>query len=459
MAELIILDPDEIAEDRVEVDITPVIKVEGPDWGDADIEAYMASASIGESPVDYRLPNRKVKIPFSLRDVDEVTYEDIRSQVQQKAALFQRESGWLKRDMDGIPLFADVENAVLHLGGDWMATYGGADIDATLELECLPDFYGNVETLDMVAGTATITQVLQSGGADANLDGHYPGRVQMLVADTAGADRHGLIWGVRSRYYSSATTAALAIEAESMTVPVGGTITTRTGASGGVSNNVVRNTLGTAVWADQVVTDLTVGGALTHRGSYRVWARTYSSSTSQSVRFLWSVGELASPVTNATVTIPLANDFALIDLGEVRLDINPLGGHKWTGHVQAKGSGTLDIDQLLFQPLDEAAGQLIGYEASLEPGQIAPAVIYAARDCLLSTNGMFTMTSGGDGYMSMSEVYGDLPRLPTSGLEARPIELFVRATRGDLDTQPDTNGASDTVTVAVTVRPSYLFRP
>lgn len=459
MAEFIVLDPDEIAEDRVEVDITPVIKSDGPDWGDAEIEAYMASAAIGESPVDYRLPNRKVTIPFSLRDVDTVTYDEIRSQVQQKAALFQREAGWLKREMDGTALFADVENAVLHLGGGWMATYGGADIDATLELECLPDFYGNVVTLDNVAGTATLTNVLQSDGTQASLNGHYPSRVQMLVADTTGVDRHGLIWGVRCRYYSSATTAQLAIEAEDMTVPVGGTITTRAGASGGATDNVVRNTLGTAAWADQVVTDLTVGGALTHRGSYRVWARTYSPSTDQSVRFIWSVGELASPVVNDTVTVPLANDFALLDLGEVRLDINPLGGHKWTGHVQAKGTSTLDVDQLLFQPLDEGAGQLVGYEAALQPGQIAPAVIYANRDCLLSTTGMFTMTSTGDSYMQMSEVYGDLPRLPTSGLEARPVELFVRATRGDFDTQPDTSGATDTLTVTTTVRPSFLFRP
>lgn len=457
MSELIKLDPVEIAEDRTELEITSWVKAEGIDWGDAEIDAYMADHAIGSSPVDYRLPNRKVDLPLTLRTVGTVTYSTIRTKLQEKVARLQQESGWASRVSDGTALFMDVENATLHLGGSWMTVRGAAptDIDATLSLDVLPDFYASPISLDVVGGTGTITQVLRYSSAQAVIRGHYPGRVQMTVAAAAGTDRHGLLWGFRSRHYSSAATAALAIDAENMTLPTGASTTGMPDASGA---SVVQRTL-TSSWADVLITDLVSSGALTHRGSYRVWARVQSSATGQSIRLLWSVGELASPVTNAVSTTQANWQWLLVDLGEIRLDANPVGTHKWIGHLQAAGSGVLYVDQLLFQPLDEGAGQLVGYESSLEPGQVAPAVVYGGRDCLVATTGMFTMVSTGDGYMQMSEVYGSLPRIPVSGLEARPVELFLRTTRGDFDAISDANGATDVTTVTCAYWPSYLFRP
>ena len=64
----------------------------------------------------------------------------------------------------------------------------------TLVLECLPDFYGPEITLDAVAeGSAAETaRVLQLGGADAAIEGDYPGRVRIVVEDDQGVRRSGL---------------------------------------------------------------------------------------------------------------------------------------------------------------------------------------------------------------------------------------------------------------------------
>lgn len=87
----------------------------------------------------------------------------------------------------------------------------------------------------------------------------------------------------------------------------------------------------------------------------------------------------------------------------------------------------------------------------------ADAVIYASKTVELRTEGMFRSDSGGTIYAPVSQVTGDLPRLPPSGLEGRPIQIFVKPTRGDLDTLPD--GGLDGLSVTPKIRPSYLFRP
>jgi hypothetical protein len=88
---------------------------------------------------------------------------------------------------------------------------------------------------------------------------------------------------------------------------------------------------------------------------------------------------------------------------------------------------------------------------------VGDAVVFASRSAMLRTEGMFRLDEAGAAPGPISRVIGDVPRLPPSGLEERPVELFVKPTRGDLDTLPDT--ALDTLGVQVFARPSYLFAP
>lgn len=147
MSEIVVLDPGEVAAERIEVDITGWVNQQGIDWGDAQIEAYMADAQRGSLPVDFRMPNRQIQIPLLLLDRNGTTFDAIRSQVQAKCALIHREGGWIKRQIADTPLYADVINATLKLGGGTLAAFQLVDADAMLTLEAIPDFYGDEEEL------------------------------------------------------------------------------------------------------------------------------------------------------------------------------------------------------------------------------------------------------------------------------------------------------------------------
>jgi len=166
MAETIVLDPSAVAVNRTQLDITTWVDADpGINWGDAAIQAYMADQQVGSSPVDYRLPNRQIQIPLNLRTAGATSYSTIRLSIQQKAAIFQAEGGQILRQIDSTPLYADVVNATLHLGGSILAAFRSIDVDAVLTLECLPDWYGTEVTLDTITGTGVINSVLTAGGA------------------------------------------------------------------------------------------------------------------------------------------------------------------------------------------------------------------------------------------------------------------------------------------------------
>ena len=122
------------------------------------------------------------------------------------------------------------------------------------------------------------------------------------------------------------------------------------------------NSLPAATWVAMLTTEISSGSAqMTHRGSYRVWARCYSSTGTPQFRFLWGVGSLSVPVTNDPVTLPGASAFYLLDLGEIRIDPPPVGTAEWFGAVQTYslgGGDSASVDCLYLQPLDEAAGVL-----------------------------------------------------------------------------------------------------
>ena len=183
MAETITLDPAAVAHGRIALEITPWIAAAGPDWGDAEISAYMADQAVGSSPVDYRIPNRMIKIPLILTDQADAPFTEIRRHLQQKTARFQQEGGWIARTVDGTSLYADVVNATLHLGGSIFQAFRGFDTDAVLTLECRPDWYGDEISTDAVTGNP-IASVLKSGGSNAVIQGDYPARCRILLSQS-----------------------------------------------------------------------------------------------------------------------------------------------------------------------------------------------------------------------------------------------------------------------------------
>ena len=170
-------------------------------------------------------------------------------------------------------------------------------------------------------------------------------------------------------YYSATLvggTARLGYAATDLT-PVS---TTSAGSGLMTNSNLVPN-----AWIAVLGTNIAAlsGVPMTHRGSYRVWARVQSPTQPQ-VRFIWGVGSLAAPTFNDAVTLgPGVGSRQLVDLGEIRLDAPPLGPMQWYGAIQAMpdaGGTTISIDHLLFQPLDDGGGRLL-YNANVPPSLIA----------------------------------------------------------------------------------------
>lgn len=383
MAEGVVLDPPAVAGARRQFDLTRFIGEAGPDWGDAAIDVFLADHVVGAVPVDYRVPNRMVGLPLNLLDFGAVTFEQLRQAVQEATGLWQDQGGWLMREVDDRPLYLDVVSARLKLGGSTLQALYGIDTDAVLELETLPDWYGDEIELDQISlATGDITQVLRQLGATAKVGGNFPrgNRCRIQVIDASGVNQRSLIGAFRRRHYDSATTAALTYEAEALTPLDTAAVATVTGANP-ASRNVVRHSSLGANWTPILSTNLLVGNAfMTHTGSYRVLARVHSTrGKSVRLRFIYDVGDLTFPSELASVTIPDASKWYIADLGEVRLDQMPVGPHRWVGQVQGRGvlgGEDVSVDRVWLVPVDEFASFSTAQPAALARG-LAP---YTARD-------------------------------------------------------------------------------
>jgi len=85
------------------------------------------------------------------------------------------------------------------------------------------------------------------------------------------------------------------------------------------------------------------------------------------------------------------------------------------------------------------------------------AVVFPSQSCELATDQISREDATGVSSGPVSWVERDLPRVPTSGPEARPVQVMVKASRGDLDAAPDTG--IDDVSVQGFYRPCWLFVP
>jgi Concanavalin A-like lectin/glucanases superfamily len=248
-------------------------------------------------------------------------------------------------------------------------------------------FDGKMDEFAVWARALTPAEVLTLArhAVGKGVPGELPVRARLVLTEQAGVDLRGLLWGVRSRNYSSDATARLAYEAEALTPIAPAASGANATATGG--NEVFIGALAKD-WTAVLSTDLAGVGSLTHVGSYRMWARvrTTAVTTPPKVRLVWDVGDLLNPVANDPVRLPFATDWWLADLGEVRLDPAPIGTHRWQGVIQAAdGDHLFGVDKIWLQPLDEGAGKL-SVSSALTVGLTG----YSARDEFDQTAGNLT---------------------------------------------------------------------
>jgi hypothetical protein len=84
------------------------------------------------------------------------------------------------------------------------------------------------------------------------------------------------------------------------------------------------------------------------------------------------------------------------------------------------------------------------------------AILYSERHSEIRFDGCYREDTTTEAYVRVSEETGDLPRLPPSGLEGRPVEVFLKNSRGLLD--GDTDAAIDALQAQVIYRPCYIGR-
>lgn len=484
----VILDPSAVAVARAELSINTgaiAISQDGIDWGQAAIDAYEAELQKwGSTVVDFRVPNRMVTINLLVGadNSGESGFIDAAMQLRQKVALFQREGGWIQRGFD-VPMYADVVSAALTFADQYGET-GFLESNVILTLECLPDFYGDEIELDLITCTGYCAAVLQKDGVQAVIDGDHGGRCRIVITDTSGHDQRELWWGFRSRHYDSDPLAKLALgyaDLYTNGVDLPSAVTLSGAYAGHALPNVFLSSPTVGFFERSWALINPTPANLTHVGSYRVLARFQQTGTGAAeVKLGWGVGDAWHPVTNDIATLYQFNDFAILDLGVVRIDEwDPALPQGWLGAIESAvsttGSLQMYLDEIWLQPLDESAGRLRVNEDLI--GIDGDAVLFANQAVELRTDGVRRQSTAlglaGLSFASwgtVSNKFGQLPRIPPSGLEGRAVEIFVKPSRGATGFSPATylsfdaslhlgDAGIDTFTVQVFYRPTYLFRP
>lgn len=386
---LLQLDPPAATTGRTAVDLTGssdvYVDVAGVNWGTSAIEPFLAAEQRwGSAVVSYRVPNREIAIPLHLTETG-------RSEIQAKAALFQREGGVLLRQKpEGDALYADIQYASLAIP-DTHGETQGIEPNATLTLECLPDLYSDLVTLDPISCDGSTAAVLTLDGDPVMIAGDHPGRATIGLLDTSGVAQQNVVWAFRSRFYDPDAP---------LLYPAATALTPASGAS--VVGATIAGTA-TATWADLA----TLTGS--HQGAYAVWA-TVTGATA-AFRFASGLGDQRfAPTSRVT---PPDGSPCLANLGTIQLD-RMRGTQLWGGAVQILGTGTASVTDLYLQPLDDCAGAVHASPAILADGQLD-----------IAWAGVERSVAGGASFMPLVPS-GSLPRIPPSGLEARPVEVSVR---------------------------------
>jgi hypothetical protein len=314
--------------------------------------------------------NRTITIGLEISN--DATYLD----VQEKVAKLHRDGGTLKYNNDNL-LGAVVFDVLASEGFETpfdLTHYLGAIWTVQFSLTCKP--YGRGAEVDLGDNVETTLPALVF--TEATVTGDVPALGRLVIDDDSANDQYWLTWGVQSRYYSSATSAALFYEAEGRTLL--GAATTAvgpTGASGGGSNVVQQATL-IGSWLAMLSTQATGGGAhLSHVGTFRVWARVQMPTANAgevSIALEWAEGDFRRRNTNPAVTFEANHSregaWILVDLGLVTLRAVTQGTQRWEGRILAKSTVTGDdlyVDCFALIPADEGSGVVRGipqYEAS-----------------------------------------------------------------------------------------------
>lgn len=328
-----------------------MVREEGIDWGDAEVEQFKAELRRGALPADLRVPNRTIQMAVR---VGPTNFATARRQLQEKIGLIQREGGWLQRSRTGVGnLFADVVNASLLLPDSWLSEHQDVEPEAFLTLETLPDFYGAESQLATLALGAHSSELLLTV---ADVDGDFPTR--MRVELTSDSTEKGLIFAMRSRQTSGATT-NLGYDPADLTL---------LGATTDNLDGTVTNSALVDEWQAILSSDISGTGPMQHLGPHRIWIRASTSDPNNPprLRLEWHQGDRTrpNPTEHRSVDVPSGGAF-LLDLGEGLPRRSP-GTQGWGWTLSARSpqtGGDVTLSRVYVLPTGEGYGRIVAAAA------------------------------------------------------------------------------------------------
>lgn len=254
----------------------------------------------------------------------------------------------------------------------------------TVSFTCLPGARGAEQDL----GDNTETTLPCLIFTEASIPGDLDALGRLVVDEDSAANQFWLTWGIQSRYYDAATSAALFYEAEGRTAMGGSAVAAGPAGASGAGSNVMRNTALTTAYQAILSTQATAAGAhLSHIGTLHVYARAQIPATNTgtvSVALEWAEGDFIRWTRNtATAIDPLHEGrWRLVDLGLVTLSKVTAGTQRWEGRIIAKstvGGDDIDLDFLFLVPATEGSGIASGVY------RIGTATAWSARDDFTGT--------------------------------------------------------------------------
>jgi hypothetical protein len=296
--------------------------------------------------------------------------------------------------------------------------YAGLLAQVSYQLTAKP--YSRGTEVDLGLNTTTGATLVFT---ETGLAGDVLGLGRMVFTNNTATAQRWLIWGIQSRHYSSAGTAALFYEAESLTLGSGALNAGPAGASGTGNKTVYDNGLETTPSASMYYDG-------THVGSYRVYARVQVPATNTgtvSVRLTWSHHTLIA--SNSWVAIDPAHEgtWRIVDLGTVSLTTAATGPQGWRASWQALSTASsgdaIHWDWVMLVPIDEGSGVAFGSDDN------GPTYALEASGGAELSSRYYVARLGGTYYGPVSYA-GDYLLVPPSGAEGRTVRVIAKVSRG-----------------------------
>lgn len=396
--ETIVADPVEFIPERTQVGLDELgLSIVDSEWGDSEHELFLIKQERGEIPGDRHPPNRTVVIKIRANKEGPVSLAEAAQILQMKVGRWQDEGGWVKRTLDKSLGFSTdvgfiVYTATLGGIGGWLMAHRGVANEITLTLTVGPYCYG---TKEIESGEFKAEEARKIEWEIANIEGTAPGLIRIRAKNEGATNWMGAISAVESRYHSAAATAALMYECEELTLLGSAAKATRTGASGGGANNVVKTGALPSSFSAVLYSKNTVTGEhMTHTGNRRMLLRLWDPNAAAGnikFRLEWRVLGSNRWIINEEQGSQLAGNFSYVDLGEVRPEIATLGSQRWEFRVAARTAGVvgeeaqmdcvfpLPTEQyaIVQEYIEAAAGSVVwedafGQTAGAATGKVAP---------------------------------------------------------------------------------------